>query len=331
MRRSIYPLIGLALFIAMPFIVTALGEPFLVSTLTRIVIFAIAAVSLDLLIGFGGMVSFGHAAFFGTGAYIAGILSFHASENTTLFNLPGTQNALLIALFAILICGAIALVIGYLSLRTSGVHFIMITLAFAQMFYFLFVSLEPYGGDDGLMLDGRNTLPWIDLGNDTVFYYLCLGVLSFICLLTGRLINARFGMTLRAIRQSGPRARSLGISTLGHRLAAFSFAGACAGLAGALMANHDGFVSPDLLHWTMSGDILIMVVLGGIGTLYGPVLGAVVFLAMEEFLPLVFDAAGLPQFKEHWRIVFGPLLIFIILFARRGLYGFLLGKAADDV
>ncbi|PLX35676.1 MAG: branched-chain amino acid ABC transporter permease [Hyphomicrobiales bacterium] len=331
MRRRIFPLIGLAVFMMLPPLATWIGEPYLVSTFTRIVIFAIAAVTLDLLIGFGGMVSFGHAAFFGLGAYVSGIIAHHAAEQITLFGLPATDQALIIWPLAILVSAAAALVIGFLSLRTSGVHFIMITLAFAQMLYFLFVSMEKYGGDDGLMMLERNPLPGLDMSDDWSFYYLCLGLLAVVLFILGRLINARFGMVLRSIKQSGPRARSLGISSLAYRLTAFCIAGAGAGLAGALMANHNGFVSPALLHWTLSGDILIMVVLGGIGTLYGPVLGAVIFLALEEFLPLAFEGAGLPGFKEHWRVVFGPLLIVIVLFAKSGLYGFLLGKEAADV
>lgn len=331
MRRAFYPLIGLGIFLMLPPLAEFMGEPYLVSTFTRIVIFAIAAVTLDLLIGFGGMVSFGHAAFFGLGAYVSGIIAHHATEQITLFGLPATEQALIIWPLAIIICAIAALVIGALSLRTSGVHFIMITLAFAQMLYFLFVSMEKYGGDDGLMMLNRNALPGLDPSEDWTFYYLCLAVLVITLLFLGRLINARFGMTLRAIKQTGPRARSLGISSLAYRLTAFCIAGAGAGLAGALMANHNGFVSPALLHWTLSGDILIMVVLGGIGTLYGPVLGAAMFLALEEFLPLAFEGAGLPGFKEHWRVVFGPLLIIIVLFAKSGLYGFLLGKEAADV
>ncbi len=331
MRRKLYPLLGLIIFLMLPPLAEFAGEPYLVSTFTRIVIFAIAAVTLDLLIGFGGMVSFGHAAFFGLGAYVSGIIAHHAAEQITLFGLPATEQALIIWPLAIVICALAAIVIGALSLRTSGVHFIMITLAFAQMLYFLFVSMEKYGGDDGLMMLNRNSIPGLDPSEDWTFYYICLTVLIVTLLFLGRVINARFGMTLRAIKQSGPRARSLGISSLAYRLTAFCIAGAGAGLAGALMANHNGFVSPALLHWTLSGDILIMVVLGGIGTLYGPVLGAAMFLALEEFLPMAFEAGGLPEFKEHWRVVFGPMLIIIVLFAKSGLYGFLLGKEAADV
>ena len=206
----------------------------------------------------------------------------------------------------------------------------MITLAFAQMLFFLFVSLEPYGGDDGLMMMGRNDLFGIDLSDDMTFYYLCFIALMAFLLLTRRLVDSRFGMVIRGCKQNERRMRALGFPVYRYKLTAFVIAGAGAGLAGALSANHTEFVSPDFLHWTMSGDIMIIVILGGIGTLYGPVVGAVVFLMLEEFLPLAFDSVGLEGLKEHWRFLFGPILILVVLFARRGLFGLLAGREARD-
>ncbi len=314
--------IALALTLALPWLLTLAGEEYLIGLASRIAIYAIAASSLNLILGYGGMISFGHAAYFGVGAYVVGMLSFHAYEDTTLLLLPGTDIAALSWVAAIVVSALVALVLGALSLRTSGAYFIMITLAFAQMLYFLFVSLEAYGGDDGLMMfSGRNELFGLDLSDDTTFYYVSLAVLIAVIAFLAVLIRSRFGMTLQACRQNESRMQALGCPVTTYKLAAFVLAGAIAGLAGALNVNHAEFVSPDYLHWTKSGDLMIMVILGGIGTLFGPAVGAAAFLLLEEFLPMLFDVAGLPTFKEHWRIVFGPLLILIVLFARTGLVG----------
>ncbi len=312
-----------------PQLLAAIGQSFLIGSATRIVIHAIAAMSLNLILGYGGMVSFGHAAFFGVGAYVTGILSFHLFEGTAFLGLvEGTHSALVAWPASILVAALCALAIGALSLRTSGVYFIMITLAFAQMLYFLFVSLERYGGDDGFMMfDGRSRLPGLDLDNNASFYFVCLAIL-FACLAGFHLVvHSRFGAVLRGCRINEARMRALGCPTYRYKLAAFVLAGAVAGLAGALSANLTEFVSPDSLHWTRSGDLLVMVILGGMGTLFGPVVGAMVFLLLEEFLPILFREAGLPLLQEHWRVVFGPLLILIVLFARQGIYGTLIARS----
>ena len=306
----------------LPQILDVIGEGFLIGLATRIVIYAIAAMSLNFILGYGGMVSFGHAAYFGIGAYVVVILSHHAFEASTLFGLPGTQSAPVSFIAAILVSAFAALVIGALSLRTKGVYFIMITLAFAQMLFFFFVSLEQYGGDDGLlMFSGRNTLAGVELSDDATFYYLCLVVLVFVAVLFSRLIRSRFGMVLQACRQNEPRLRTLGYPTYRYKLVAFVIAGTIAGVAGALHANQLEFISPDSLHWTRSGDLMIMVILGGIGRLYGPVLGAALFLLLEEFLPVLFHELHLPTLQEHWRIVFGPMLILFVFYAKDGLAG----------
>jgi branched-chain amino acid transport system permease protein len=207
----------------------------------------------------------------------------------------------------------------------------MITLAFAQMLFFFFVSLQRYGGDDGLfMFAGRSEMPLIDLESDTTFYYVCLAFLVAFFLLCRAIVASRFGRVLRGIKQNERRMVMLGYPVYRYKLVAFVIAGAGAGLAGALLANHTKFVSPDILAWTKSGDIMIMVILGGIGTLTGPILGSAAFLMLEEYLPVIFGDLHMDLLKDHWRVVFGPMLILIVLFARRGLYGVLFRKETGD-
>ena len=319
-RRFALPVLCLIPALFLPQILDVIGEGFLIGLATRIVIYGIAAMSLNLILGYGGMISFGHAAYFGVGAYVVAILSHHAFEASTILGLSGTEFAPVSMLFSILISALAALLIGALSLRTTGVYFIMITLAFAQMLFFFFVSLEQYGGDDGLlMFSGRNTLPGINLSDDVSYYYVCLTILVLVVVLFSRLVRSRFGMVLEACRQNEPRMRTLGYAVYRYKLTAFIIAGAIAGLAGALHANQLEFISPDSLHWTRSGDLMIMVILGGIGRLYGPILGAALFLLLEEFLPVIFHEMNLPTLQEHWRIVFGPMLILFVFYAKDGL------------
>ena len=320
-RKSISLACSALLLIALPALASMAGEPYIVSLFTRILIYALAAASLDLILGYGGLVSLGHAAFFGIGAYAVGILANHDFEETALISwplvIPGSESALVAWPVAIVVAALLATFIGALSLRTSGMHFIMITLAFAQMLFYFFVSLEGYGGDDGLSLFSRNTLPGLDLGDDIQFYYVCLILLIAFLFLAGRMVESRFGMVIRGSRDNEKRMLSLGFPTYRYKLLCFIIAGATAGLAGALIANQVEYVSPGLMHWTRSGVILVMVLLGGSGTLYGPVLGAAAFLLLEE---------GLSIYTEHWMVYFGPALILVVLFARHGLYGILVGK-----
>lgn len=324
-RKQVVNLTGLLVLLALPPLAFAAGEPFLISVATRIVIAALAALSLDLILGFGGMVSLGHAAFLGIGAYVVGILTHHDVENTLIPFLPGawhgTTEALVQWPLAVLASALFALVTGALCLRTSGVYFIMVTLAFAQMLYHFFVSLPAYGGHDGINLWRRSAVPGADLGEDWVFYYLCLFILLAALAGLRRVVNSRFGMVLQGCKQNEARLAALGIATGRYKLAAYTLAGAIAGLAGALTANHTEFVGPSLMHWSRSGEILVMLILGGIGTLYGAVAGAVTFLALEEVL------TGL---TEHWMLFLGPILVFVVLFARRGIYGWLVGPEASD-
>ncbi len=323
-RKSLLLIFISLLLLALPLLLQQIGESYLISLGSRILIYALAAASLDLILGYGGMVSLGHAAFFGIGAYVVAIFSYHSFDGSPLFSWPfilqGQESALLVWPLAVLISGLLAAVIGALSLRTSGMHFIMITLAFAQMLFFFFVSLEAYGGDDGLSLISRNSFPGLDLSNDTHFYYLCLALLGVFLLLAYRLVSSRFGMVIRGSRDNESRMQALGFATFRYKLTCFIIAGAAAGLAGALIANHTEYVSPGLMHWTRSGVILVMVLLGGSNTLFGPVLGAAAFLILEEILSF---------YTEHWMLYLGPCLILVVLFARHGLYGILTGRGSN--
>ncbi|HKB24894.1 MAG TPA: branched-chain amino acid ABC transporter permease, partial [Methylomirabilota bacterium] len=288
-----------------------LDQPFYVDLFRRMLIFALAAASLDLILGYGGMVSFGHAAYLGVGAYAVGILAFH-----------GIHSGLVQWPVAVVASALVALVIGAISLRTSGVYFIMITLAFTQMLYYLGISLDAYGGDNGMPLKSRSQFAGlIDLRNPYAFYYLVLGLLLLFLVLGRRLVAARFGMVVRGARSNEPRARAIGFPTYRYKLTAFVLAGSVCGLAGALLANQTEYLTPDFMHWTRSGEIMFMVILGGMGTLYGPVVGAVVFLLLEDVLSAL---------TEHWQIVLGPFLVLVVLFAKRGLFGLLPGEAPRD-
>lgn len=318
-RERIVLLATLAVLLVLPVVAEAAGAKFYISLATRILIFGLAAASLDLILGFGGMVSFGHAAFVGIGAYVVGVLFFHQFEGSTLFGLPGSVNAFLVWPLAVLASALAALVIGAICLRTSGIGFIMITLAFAQMFYFLFVSMRRYGGDDGIALWNRSEFGGlIDIEDNTSFYYLVLAILLAFLGFCHRLLNARFGMVIRGVKENERRMQALGFPTYRYKLAAFTIAGAGGGLAGVLLANATTYAGPAFMTWARSGEIIVMVVLGGMGTLFGPVYGAAALLLMEEMLA---------DITEHWQIVLGPILLLVVLFARRGLYGLIQGRS----
>jgi ABC-type branched-chain amino acid transport system, permease component len=306
----------LALLALVPLASTLLDDSYLTTLATRIVIMALLAMSLDLVLGYGGLVSFGHAAFFGLGGYTVGILAFHLEDGTPIFGFAGSTSGLVTVPLAMAVSALAALVIGFLSLRTRGVHFIMITLAFAQMIFFVFVGLKYYGGDDGLILTARNMVPGVDLTDPTSFYYACLFVLVLVFLGLKRLTYSRFGMVLRGSKMSERRMRALGYNVTHYRLVAFVISGALAGLAGALAANEARFVSPEMLSWMRSGEVIIMVVLGGVGTLIGPILGAAAFVLLEM---------GLSDLTEHWMLILGPILVLVVLLLEGGLLS-LLGK-----
>ncbi len=302
--RVLTLLAGLLALGLVPLVAALTQQPFYLDLFRRIMIFAIAAVSLDLILGFGGMVSFGHAAYLGIGAYAVAIPAFY-----------GIHSGLVQWPLAMVLSGLAALAIGAVSLRTSGVSFIMITLAFAQMLYYLGISINAWGADDGMRLARRSQFGGVlDLTNGYVFYYVVFGLLLTLLWLGNRLVHARFGVVIRAARSNEPRTRAIGFSTFRYKLAAFGIAGAIGGLAGALLTNQTEYLTPSYMHWTRSGEIMVMVILGGIGTLYGPVLGAVAFLLLEDVLS---------AWTVHWQVVLGPLLVLVVLYARRGLWGLL--------
>jgi branched-chain amino acid transport system permease protein len=314
-RRGWWPVMGTIVFIlcaaAFPFVAKAIGDPSLIGLAARIAIYAIAAASLNLILGYGGLISFGHAAYFGIGGYVVGILYNHyVSGDPFLGFISGTNQLLITIPAAIIVSGLAALVLGALSLRTTGVPFIMITLAFAQMLFFLFISLKAYGGDDGLIVRRRNVLFDLNMADDTTFYYLVVAIAVLYFIGFARLVRSPFGLVLGGIRQNERRMAAIGVSTYRYKLVAFVIAGMGAGLAGALMANYSKFVSPDMLHWTKSGDLMIMIIIGGTGTLLGPALGAAVLIGLETFLT---------SWTEHWKFILGPILIVIVLFSSGGL------------
>ncbi|MCX7932074.1 MAG: branched-chain amino acid ABC transporter permease [Rhodovarius sp.] len=311
MRERLAAGLLLAFAVALPFLAEALDQPATIGVATRILCLGIAAASLNLILGHGGMVSFGHAAYFGLGGYTVGILWEHFRLGEPIFGLIPGSNQLLVTLpAAMLVSGLAALIIGALSLRTTGVQFIMITLAFAQMLFFLFVGLKAYGGDDGLMVRRRNEVPFLDLRDPKQLYWLCLFFLVAWLWFQHRLVASRFGRVLEGIRQNERRVAALGIPPYPYKLAAFVIAGAGCGLAGALTVNYLRFVSPDLMSWQKSGELMVMVILGGMGTLLGPVVGAAALVGLEYMLGAL---------TEHWQFFLGPILLLVVLFARGGI------------
>jgi len=307
-------LVGIGAFALVPVVATALNQPFYIDLVRRVMIFAIAALSLDLILGYGGMVSFGHAAYLGIGGYAVGILAHY-----------GVTNGFVQLAVAVGGSALVALAIGAVSIRTSGIYFIMITLAFTQMLYFLGISLEEFGGDDGMRITVLSDFGGlIDLGNSTAFYYLVLGILLAFLYLVHRIVRSRFGMVVRAAKSNEARTRAIGFSAYPYRLAAFVIAGAMCGVAGLLLVNHTAYLTPDFMHWTRSGEIMFMVILGGIGTGVGPVLGALVLLVLEDALSGVSGFTG-----QHWQLFIGAFLVLVVLFAKRGLAGLLPGAGHD--
>jgi branched-chain amino acid transport system permease protein len=290
----------------LPLLALALDEPFYLTLFGRVMVYAIAALSLDLILGYGGMVSFGHAAFLGVGAYTIGIMAFY-----------GIESAFLQWPAALLLSALAALLIGYVSLRTSGVYFIMITLAFAQMLFYFFTSLEVYGGDDGLTIWKLSSFGGlISLDDGLTLYYVIFAALGGCLYLSHRLVHSRFGRVLQGIKSNEARMRAIGYPTMRYKLLAFTISGTMCGLAGILLANQAEFVAPSYLAWHRSGELIVMVLLGGMGTLFGPVMGAVAFMLLAHFLA---------DLTIYWPVIFGPFLIAVVLFGRGGLHG-LLGR-----
>ncbi|MFD1797401.1 branched-chain amino acid ABC transporter permease [Paracoccus aurantiacus] len=314
-------LINLAIFAAL--VVTAVvahvaGQGFTVTLATKAAIFALAGVGLNLALGYGGMISFGHAAFFGIGGYVAGILASHAASGAPLVaSFAGTTSMLAIWPVAMIASGIAALLIGALSLRTSGVYFIMVTLAFAQMIFYFAISWPRYGGEDGLSFYVRNTFPGLNTFAPIQYFAICATLLALALILTAIITQSRYGLALQAVRQNSQRSTAAGIRPYAIRLTAFVLSGMITGLAGALYADLNRFVSPSMLSWHMSGEIMVFVILGGVGRLCGPVAGAAIFILLEHLLGGV---------SEHWQALLGLMLLVIVLFAPGGLIGMLSGR-----
>jgi branched-chain amino acid transport system permease protein len=300
---TLVPLVLLAMLAAVPIVAQAVEQPFYIAFFARIIIYALAASALNLALGYGGLVSFGHALFLGLGAYSVGLPAFH-----------GVDSGWIHLLLCVGTCAVAAFVTGAISLRTSGIAFIMITLAFAQMGYFLVVSLKQYGGDDGLSIPSTSRFGPLDLGSPITLYVVALTLLVLSTWWLARLRVAPFGMALRGALQNPRRVNAAGLPVLRYQLAAYVMSGVLCGIAGLLLANLNAFASPSLMSWTVSGELIVIVVLGGMGSVFGPLLGAVVFLGLEETLK---------GYTEHWMVIFGPLIVLIALVGKKGIVGLL--------
>ena len=290
--------------VAFPLVAQPLGWDFYIGFASRIMIYALAASSLNLVLGYGGMVSFGHTAFVGAGAYTVAILMAE-----------GVASAWIAWPLAVVLAGALAAAIGAVCLRTRGVYFIMITLAFAQMIYYVAVGMRAYGGEEGLNLAARSAVGFgLDLKDDVTFYYVVLAILAAALFALRRAMDARFGRVIEAIRENETRMEAIGFPTYRYKLVCFALGGAVAGLAGALLANQNSYVNPNLLYWPQSGALMIMVILGGVGYLYGGLIGAVALLVLEELVS---------GYTIHWQLGVGAVLLAIVLFAPQGLAGLL--------
>ena len=300
---TLVPLVLFALLATVPFAAAMADQPFWIAFFARVIIYAIAASALNLALGMAGLVSFGHALFLGVGAYAVGIPSFYDSGNGWLH-----------LVLCVGLSGIAALATGAISLRTTGIAFIMITLAFAQMGYFLFVSLKQYGGDDGLSIAHTSRFGPLNLGTPYALYGVAFVVLALVTWWIARLRMAPFGMTLRAAQQNVRRVNAIGLEARKYQLAAYVLSGIVCGVAGLLLANLNAFASPSTMAWTVSGELIVMVVLGGMGSVFGPLFGALLYLGMEEVLK---------GFTEHWMAIFGPLIVLIALVGKHGVSGLL--------
>ena len=286
-----------------PAVAGALGESFYITLAARIVIFALGASSLNLILGYGGLVSFGHALYMGLGAYVVGILAFH-----------GVVNGWIHLTLTVALCGLMAWITGLICLRCTGIAFIMITLAFAQMFYFFGVSLKQYGGDDGFQIATRSDFSPFSIESNAGLYYFAFALLLATLYLSWRFVHSRFGRVLRAAKSNARRMRVLGFPILRYQVTAYVISGCLCGVSGLLLANLTRFTSPAYMYWTTSGDLVVMVMLGGIATIVGPVVGAAVYVILETVVT---------GYTQHWMIITGPIIVLIALLAKRGIYGFL--------
>ena len=301
-RDILLPAVLFLAFALLPLLASLSAEKYLLDVGARIMVFAVAAVALDLLVGYGGLISFGHAAFVGLGAYAVGILSAH-----------GIADALVSLPVAIAVSMLFAFLTGLVCLRTKGAYFIMITLAFGQMVYFIATSLAPYGGDDGLTIVARNTVAGLPLlKSDRAFYYFTLICLLATYVLCRALVASRFGRVLRGAKENATRMATIGFNVRQFQLVAYIIAGALGGFSGFLLANLTEFVAPTYMSWQQSGELLVMVILGGVGSLDGAIIGSIAYLVADEWLSGVI---------ENWQVIFGPILVAVVLFARGGIIG----------
>lgn len=303
-----------AVLAAAPWIASLTGQPFAVKVATRIVIFAIAVVALDLTLGFGGLVSLCTAGLFGLGGYVVGILAYHDFNGEAL-GLPGVawsgSSELAITLpLAALVAGLAAALVGIVSLRTSGAYFIMITLAFNQMLYYAAIAAQKYGGEDGLQIMGSLTLFGADMSNRYRFYALALAMLALATLIVARVSRSRFGVLLRASAVNEQRVLAVGANPRAYQLVAFVVTGTLAGLAGGLLAAGQQFISPADMGWDRSGDFVVMAVLGGVATVWGPIVGVAAFVILE---------LALSSFWQHWHLAFGLIVLAVVMGLRGGL------------
>ena len=292
-----------------------IGQPFYLDLLSRALIIGIAAISLNLILGFGGMVSLGHAAYIGIGAYCVGISSYYDYYNGWLH-----------LGLALLVSAVFALITGAISLRTRGVYFIMITLAFSQMVYFTFLSLEEYGADDGLVIYSRSEFPeWLSMDSSSALYYWIFAVLLLSLYFTHRLVHSRFGRVIVGARFNEQRMQALGFDTYRYRLVCYVIAAMICSVAGVLLGNFTGFISPDMIGWTRSGELIFMIIIGGTATLFGPLLGTIAFVVLEELLSSI---------TVYWHLIFGVMLVALVLFGKGGIHGWLSrfdrNKVEDD-
>jgi branched-chain amino acid transport system permease protein len=304
--RALVAATVIALLALVPVIAAAIGEPYYITLFTRILIVALAAVGLNLILGYGGLVSFGHAMYIGIGTYAVGILAHY-----------GIDNGWIQAAVGLGVGALVAVVIGAVCLRTSGMAFIMITLAFAQMAYFLAISLKTFGGDDGLTINERSDFGLFSLRSNVALYYCAFAVLMASVLGVARLVHSRFGMVLRGGRSNERRMAALGFPMLRYKLTAYVLSALPCVIAGMLLANLTKFAAPSYMAWQASGDLIVMIVLGGMATVLGPVVGALALIILEEILS---------SWTTHWMIVLGPAIVLIVLTAKRGMYGWLVDR-----
>ncbi len=309
--RNLARRIGIAVLVLALLAVPMFADSSSLSLVTRILIYSIAAASLNFVLGYGGMISLGHAAFFGIGGYVVGMLFVHHADATPLLGfIPGSNQLLVTVPAAVVVSGLLALIIGALSLRTGGVQFIMITLAFAQMIFFFFVSLKAYGGEDGIIVRRTNEFLGLNMRDRVTLYYVMLGFWAVFMLALWRVVHSSFGTVLRGMKQNERRMAALGYAPYRYKLYAFVLSGMGAGLSGALMANFLRFASPDMLHWTKSAALMTMVILGGVGSFLGPIWGTAAYLVLETWL-----AAQ----TEYWQLWLGLILLAVVLGTRGGI------------